>query len=104
MAEDDTLMPDWERFYLYRVESYLIHKYEPELVDQFTLTFKQARERRQAHIKHDENIFSSKEALMQQIVNDIANSPFRKKDPVHRSPSQRRPGIGQFYQGEFTEL
>lgn len=37
-SEENALMPDSERFYLYRVEMYLIHKYAPQLVDEMRVT------------------------------------------------------------------
>ena len=102
-SERTQLMPDWERFYLYGVEMYLIHKYQPELVDEMKFTFARARQRRESYIKKDENIFSSKEALLNQIVQDLDSAPLKRKREDHHSRIER-PGISEGYQQEFREL
>lgn len=101
---DDPLMPDRERYYLYRVEMYLIHKYQPELVDELKISFSRARLRREGVLKqHD--IILSKDALFNQIGQDLHdNAPWKPKNSSHRRTNPTRPGISDQYQRQFEEF
>jgi hypothetical protein len=102
---DDELMPDWERFYLYRVEEYLVHKYQPDLVEEFRISFTRARARREQYLKQDDTVFSSTEQLLDQIAADLkTHAPWKPKNSTHRPTSPARPGIGSVYQKQFEEL
>jgi hypothetical protein len=102
-SEETRLQPAWEQFYLARVEMYLVHKYAPELIDEIKLTFRKAQLRRESFIKKDEQIFSSAEDLINQIVRDIDSAPLRRKHENHHAQIMR-PGIGERYQSQFEEL
>jgi hypothetical protein len=103
--EDERLMPDWERFYLYRVEQYIIHKYAPQLVDEMKVSFARARRRREGVLKSSEVIISSKEELLMQIQSDLQTMvPWKPKKSQHKRESLARPGISAPYQQEFQNL
>lgn len=105
MAEDDQLMPDNERYYLYRVESYLVHKYAPELVHEFKITLGRARLRREGAVLNDGNIIHSKEELLNRIQSDLAfNVPWKPKNTSHQRTSPERIDISSGYQKQFEEL
>jgi hypothetical protein len=102
---DDELMPDWERHYMYQVEAYLIHKYHPEMVEEFRISFARIRARKEQYLKHDEQIFQSTEELLFRIGNDLKfNAPFKPKKDTHKRTSPEHPGIGHIYQQQFEAL
>jgi hypothetical protein len=105
LIEEPALMPDWERFYLYRVEMYLIHKYAPDLVDELKVSFARARARREGVLKTSAVIIGSKEELMMQIQADLqTHAPWKPKKTQHKRSSMPRPGISGPYQQEFENL
>lgn len=98
------LQPDWERFYLQRVEMYLVHKYQPELVDELKLTFIRARLRREGFVGRNE-IIMTKEELAVRIQNDLqTHVQWKPKKEFHKRESLERPNIGADYQREFNNL
>lgn len=104
-SEENILMPDSERFYLYRVEMYLIHKYAPQLVDEMRVTFRNARIRRQGYIKRNDQVIATKEELFNQIQMDLTtHAPWKPKSSTHKKGSLERPNIGEDYQDRFREL
>ena len=103
-VEDDELMPDWERNYLYRVEAYLVHKYMPELVEEFRVSFARARIRREEVLVQTDHIFKSAEELFNRIGSDLQTHVTWKPKATHRATSPQRPGISEGYQRQFEEL
>jgi hypothetical protein len=104
-VEDTELMPDWERHYLYNVELYLVHKYNPEFVEEFRASFARVRAEREEYLAHDEHIYGSVEELLQRIGNDLQmHAPWKPKASTHRATSPQRPGISEGYQQEFERL
>jgi hypothetical protein len=92
-----------EDFYLYRVESYLIHKYAPDLVEQFKVSFAKARFRRESFVSQQMEVFSSAADLRDRIERDLGNAPLRRTSENHHRITER-PGIGKDYQDRFNEL
>jgi len=102
---DDELMPDWERHYLYQVEAYLVHKYQPEFVDEFKISFARIHARKEQYLAHDEHIFQSTDELLQRIGSDLQfHVPFKPKNSTHKRTSPERPNIGAGYQQQFEGL
>lgn len=96
---------EFEDRFMYRIELYLIHKYQPELVHEMKISFARARLRRESVLKHSENIIMTKEDLMIQIQNDLSSHVrWKPKNSTHKRTSIERPGISAPYQRQFEEL
>jgi hypothetical protein len=95
---------EFEEPYLYRVENYLIHKYQPDLVWSFKVSFMQARVTRTGLMKKDEANILTREQFAAQLAQDLSsNVQWKPKNQTHRAQF-KRPNIGENYQRQFTEL
>jgi hypothetical protein len=102
--EEPQLQPAWERFYLQRVEMYLIHKYQPELVDTLKLTFIRARLRREGFVGRSE-VIMTKDDFADRLRDDLQTYvPWKPKKGSHKRDALERPGIGADYQRDFNNL
>lgn len=94
-----------EIWYMYRVESYLIYKYQPHLVDTMKFTFGRARLRREEVVVEHDTVLPNAQALHNAILRDLqSNVTWKPKKSSHKGDGIPRPGIGSKYQKKFNEL
>jgi hypothetical protein len=91
--------------YLWRVELYLISKYQPEFVDATIFKIRAAALERAKIVKEDHLIHSSLSSLQDAIESDLMHHVTWMPQRSHRATGRAiSPGIGGGYQRELDRL
>jgi len=92
--------------YLWRVELYLMSKYQPEFVQATIFKVRSAVIERAKIVKTDHTVLPSLSALQSAIEADIAHHVQWVPQRTHRGTAARppRPNIGRAYQKELEQL
>lgn len=92
--------------YLWRVELYLMSKYQPEFVQATIFKIRSAALERARIVKEHHEVLKSLSELQNAIEADLAHHVTWSPQRTHRSTSRRpeRPNIGSGYQKELNQL
>ena len=92
--------------YLWRVELYLMSKYQPEFVQATIFKIRSAALERAKIVKEHHEVLRSLADLQNAIESDLAHHVTWSPQRTHRSTARRpeRPNIGRGYQKEIDAL